>query len=741
MIESTVSHYKILEKLGGGGMGVVFKAEDTKLKRTVALKFLPPVFSFDQEAKKRFINEAQTASSLQHNNICNIHDIDETKDGQIFICMDCYEGETLKKKIERGQIKADEAVDIIVQVATGLQKAHEKGIIHRDIKPANIFITNDGVVKILDFGLAKLSGQTMMTKMGETVGTIAYMSPEQTRGELVDNRTDIWSLGVVLYEMITRNLPFNGDYDSAMIYSILNEELQQLSVFKTDIPERLAYVIHKALQKDRAHRYQAVGELIHDLKNIESCTLERGLHSTKKQPSIAVLPFRNLSTDAEQEYFCDGLAEEIINTLTQIENLHVVARTSAFTFKGKQEDIREIGRKLNVESVLEGSVRKSGNRLRITAQLINIADGYHLWSEKYDRVLEDIFAIQDEISLAIVEKLKGKLLREDKSRLERRFTDNEEAYHLYLKGRFHWNKRMVDDIKKAVNYFNQAIEKDSSYALAYVGLAQTYVLFPQFFGSPGKEYYPRAEVAARRALELDENLAEAYSALGLINYVYAWDWLGAEREFKKAIELNPNYPTTYHWYSLMLNSEGRLDEAMNEIKRAQQLDPLSLIIIVNVGWVLYFMRQYDKAIDQYKKALELDQNFMLAHFGLGNAYCQKGIFADAIAEYQKVRLLVGSSPFGLGWLGYTYARSGKKSEARKVLDELLAFIKQDHVVSYEIGLVYNGLAENNRAIEWIEKAFEERDRFVVDVNVEPALNNLNSEPRFKALLHEMRLEK
>jgi TolB-like protein/Tfp pilus assembly protein PilF len=526
-----------------------------------------------------------------------------------------------------------------------------------------------------------------------------------------------------------------------MIYSILNEELQQLSVFKTDIPERLAYVIHKALQKDRAHRYQAVGELIHDLKNIESGTLERGLRSTKKQPSIAVLPFRNLSTDAEQEYFCDGLAEEIINTLTQIENLHVVARTSAFTFKGKQEDIREIGRKLNVESVLEGSVRKSGNRLRITAQLINIADGYHLWSEKYDRVLEDIFAIQDEISLAIVEKLKGKLLREDKSRLERRFTDNEEAYQLYLKGRFHWNKRMVDDIKKAVNYFNQAIEKDSSYALAYVGLAQTYVLFPWFFGSPGKEYYPRAEVAARRALELDENLAEAYSALGLINYNYAWDWLSAEREFKKAIELNPNYPTTYHWYSLMLNSEGRLDEAMNEIKRAQELDPLSLIINVNVGEVLYYMRQYDEAIEQYKKALELDQNFMLAHFGLGNVYCQKGMFADAIAEYQKVRLLVGSSPFGLGWLGYTYARSGKKSDALKVLDELLAFIKQDHVVSYEIGLVYNGLAENNRAIEWIEKAFEERDRFVVDVNVEPALNNLNSEPRFKALLHQMRLEK
>jgi TolB-like protein/Flp pilus assembly protein TadD len=541
----------------------------------------------------------------------------------------------------------------------------------------------------------------------------------------------------------------------------------------------LERIVAKCLQKNPEERYQTAADLIADLKHLRRTGGELVLPSSEKRAgsnlnkmrwvvialfiavivalvlifkpfssmpeqnkkSIAVLPFKNLSDSREDEYFSDGITEDIIAQLSKVSDLKVISRTSIMQYKGVSKNVRDIGRELDVATVLEGSVRRAGNQIRIVAQLIDATNEGHLWADTYDKEITQVFSIQGDVAQRIVAALRARLSPSEKGRIEKNQTESTEAYELYLKGRFHWNKRMGDDLRMAVSYFTQAIGKDSSYALAYAGLAQTYVLFPQFFGLPTKDYYPRAESAARKALEYDVNLAEAYSALGIIAYLYTWDWSSAEREFRKAITLNPNYPTTHHWYCLMLNSMGRLGEAMNEIKRAQELDPLSPIITTNVGWVLFFMGRYDEAIGECEKALALDRNFVLAHWGLGNIYCQKGMYATAIAEYQRVRMLVGHSPLGLGGLGYTYARSDSIQEARKILGELLAYKEQNYLVSYEIALVYNGLMERDAALAWLERAFEERNRFVVDVNVDPALRNLHSAPRFKSLLQKMRLEK
>jgi serine/threonine-protein kinase len=742
VIGRTISHYKILEKLGEGGMGIVYKAQDIKLDRIVALKFLPKQFLCDNEAKIRFEHEAKAASSLNHPNITTIHEIDEFE-GECFIAMEYVEGNSLKELIKEETFIIEEVLSTAIQVAEGLNAAHKKGIVHRDIKSDNIMLTAEGLVKIMDFGLAKLRGVSKLTKTGSTVGTLAYMSPEQVQGIEVDQRSDIFSFGVVLYEMITGLLPFKGEHEAAIMYSILNETPEPLARYKADVPEELQRSVGKALEKNREIRYQNVDELRTDLtrirKGLESSSV---IPSSKKpQPSIAVLPFTNLSADKEQEYFCDGMAEEIINALTQVEGLRVVARTSAFFFKGKDIDIREIGRKLSVVTLLEGSVRKAGNRLRITAQLLNVADGYHLWSDRYDRDMEDIFAIQDEISRAIVEKLKFKLLGEERVALVKRYTDNFEAYNLYLKGRHFWNKRTEMDLKKAIEYFEQAIEKDPNYALAYAGLASTYVTLPEYSGLPPKEIMPKAEAAAKKALELDATVAEAHAVLGSIKTYYDWDWAGAESEFKRAIELDPSYPTAHHWYNTYLRCLGRFDEALAEIKRAQELDPLSLIINVNIGFILYLMRQYDKATDQYKKTLELDPNFSAAHGMLGWLYGVRGKFNEAIAELQKVRTLAGSGPFVLGHLGYCYGRAEKRNDAINILNELFEFSKQGYSVSFDIGFVYYGLGDKEKTFEWLEKAYQERSSWLLYLNADPMWDSLRSDLQFIALMRKIGLEK
>jgi len=454
------------------------------------------------------------------------------------------------------------------------------------------------------------------------------------------------------------------------------------------------------------------------------------------------LPFTNLSADKEQEYFCDGMAEEIINALTHVEGLRVVARTSAFSFRGKEIDIREIGRKLNVETLLEGSVRKAGNRLRISAQLINVADGYHLWSEKYDRDMEDIFAIQDEISLAIVDKLKVKLLGQEKARLRKRYTDNIEAYNLYLQGRYFWSKRTEEDIKRAIQYFKQVIEKDPDYALAYAGMADSYNDLPTYSSFPPAETYPKAKEAAIKALEIDDTLAEAHSSLGVIRTESEWDWDGAEREFARALELNPASATAHHGYAYLLMLVGRFDEAIKEIKQAKELDPLSLAINRELGQIFLFARQYDQATEQSHKTIKMDPNFTYAHLLLGLAYGQKSMYEEALAELHKERDILGRwDAFVEAYIGVTYALMGKKGEAQQVLDDLMERSKQEYVPSYALALLYFALEKNDQGFLWLDKAYVERDVWLRYLKIDPDFDSVRSDPRFTALLKKMGLEK
>ncbi len=512
MSNKTISHYKILEKIGEGGMGVVYEAEDTKLRRTVALKFLPKELTTDPEARERFIQEAQAAGALDHSNICTVYEIDEV-DGQTFIVMAYIEGQNLKDRLKSGFLEIEDALEIVIQVADGLREAHEKGIIHRDIKPANIMLTAKGQAKIMDFGLAKLAWGVDLTKTATIMGTVAYMSPEQAKGEKVDHRTDIWSLGAMLYEMLSGERPFKVTHDQAVLYAILNGNPIPITTIRKEIPQELEKIIKKSLEKDPKNRYGDISDMLADLKSVSRISLS----TMSDIPSIAVLPFVNMSADPENEYFSDGLAEDLINALTKITDLHVVARTSSFAFKGEKVDIREIGQKLNVDHLLEGSVRKVGNRARITAQLIKVKDGYHLWSDRYDRDMEDVFAIQDEITGKIMHKLSVALDVREKRPEEQRPV-NFEAYDLYLKGRYCLNKFEMD---KALTYYQQAIEKDPDYALAYAGIAEVYTILSTGFDIlPAKDAMPKAREAAEKALKLDPNLAEAYVSLGLVALSY-----------------------------------------------------------------------------------------------------------------------------------------------------------------------------------------------------------------------------
>jgi len=632
---------------------------------------------------------------------------------------------------------------IAIQIAEGLSKAHQKGIVHRDIKSDNIMSTEEGLVKIMDFGLAKLKGVSRVTKAGTTLGTVSYMSPEQTRGEEVDHRTDIWSLGVILYEMVTGQLPFKGDYEQAVVYSILNEESEPITDFRADLPEQLELIVNTALSKSPDSRYQKAEDIVIDLKELRNKLQSvKEQESTKKiQPSIAVLPFVDMSPEKDQEYFCDGMAEELINALTKIDKLQVASRTSAFQFKGKAHDIHEIGKKLKVQTVLEGSVRKARNRLRITAQLVNVAEGYHLWSEKYDRDMEDIFAIQDEISLAIIDKLKLKLLKGEKAKLIKRYTDDLGAYDLYLKGRYFWNRRYEGGLQRGLEYFNQTIEKGPSYAPAYAGVADSLSILGFFGWLPPKEAFPKAKAAALRAIEIDDMLAEAYTSLGWINYLYDWDWTVAEKAFKRALEIDPDYAIGHWWYALYLTWMSRFEEASAAIMKALELEPLSLVINGTLGLILYFKRQYDEAIERCLKTLEMDPYYLLSHLYLGAGYMGKGMWKEAISAFKKTVALSEESPYFVGHLGSVYAMSGQRVKARKTLERLSELSKKRYVSFYYKALIYLGLGERDQLFECLERAYEDREPLLVFVKSVPYFDSVRSDPRFKALLKKMGLEK
>jgi serine/threonine protein kinase/Flp pilus assembly protein TadD len=739
MIGQTISHYKILEKLGEGGMGVVYKAQDTKLGRPVALKFFPPDLCSDRQRKDRFIQEARIASSIDHPNVVAIYEIDEVENDNLFIAMAYYRGDTLDRRIKKGPLKLEEAIEIAIQVAQGLSKSHGLGIVHRDIKPSNILITEDGTAKILDFGVATLNASDVEYRSELSVaGTLPYMSPEQIRGESTDFRTDVWSLAVVLYEMVTAQTPFTQEYEHAIRYSIENEKQPHVGDLAKNISSELDSILAKALEKDRENRFQRLEEMIDRLD-----LLRNHLRTTigDQKPTIAVMPFADLSPQHDQEYFCDGLTEELINALARISELRVSSRISSFQFKGKAVDIRLIGERLNVKTVVEGSVRKSGDNLRITAQLVDVSNGYQLWSERFDRKFLDIFAIQEEIAQKIVQTLKIKLLPGLGGRLVKRSTDNLAAYNLYLEGRYYWNKRTAEGLRKSIELFQQAVEKDPQYALAYTGIADAYSLMDQYGTLPLRESVQRAEAAAKRALELDDQLAEAHASAAQVEVSYNWNYVEAEKQLRKAILLNPNYATAHHWLAFCLTPVGAHDEALREIIKALELDPLSLILNRDKGIVLYYARQYDQAIAQANKVLEMDPHFALAHRLLAIAYERKGMYAESLKENRIWGDLTKDDLRTQAALGHVYAVSGQKNEALKIVQRLEQEIPSRKDLTSTVGLIYTGLGEIDRAFEWLDKAFENRSGPLGMIKVDPKLDTLRSDQRFAALLKKMGLER
>jgi non-specific serine/threonine protein kinase len=568
MIGRTISHYRTLEKIGEGGMGLVYKAKDNRLERDVAIKFLPRYISTNTEERERFKIEAKAAAALNHPNIAHIYAIEETED-EMFIVMEYIDGIELKDKIKSRPIQINEIINIAIQISEGLETAHKKGIVHRDIKSSNIMIGGNGKVKIMDFGLAKIKGGTELTKTGSTVGTTAYMSPEQTKGEEVDHRTDIWSFGVVTYELITGELPFKGDYEQAVIYSILNEEPKSITDLREDIPSQLTQIVEKTLQKNPVNRYQTTKDLIEELNAVDKSG--SSIQEKKIAHTVAVLPFTNMSNDKEQEYFCDGMAEDIINDLAHLEGLQVIARTSSFALKNKKLDIREIGMKLGAHSIVEGSVRKAGNRLRITALLINVADGFHLWSERYDRELEDVFAIQDEIAKNIVQALEIKLSKREKGVLGKVKTQDVQAYDFYIRGRAYFHQAHQDKVRLAIQMFKKAIQKDKNYAFAYAGLADGYSQLYMFFDR-NTENLEQALVASQKALELDPELAEAHSSRGLA-LAQNNQFEEAVKQFETAIQLNPKFYDAYYEYGRACRVQGKLDKAAILFEKASKVEP------------------------------------------------------------------------------------------------------------------------------------------------------------------------
>jgi serine/threonine-protein kinase len=768
----TLSHYRIISRLGSGGMGEVYLAHDTVLDRRVALKLLPEYFTRDRDRLRRFQQEARAASALNHPNIITIYEIGQV-DGRHFIATEFVDGATLRQNFfgdERHtsgkQLRLSEVLDIVIQSADALAAAHETGIVHRDIKPENLMMRRrDRYIKVLDFGLAKLTegpvdteGSTrahVKTSEGVVMGTVSYMSPEQARGEKVDARTDIWSLGVVLYELVAGCVPFERSTLSEVIALILEREPPPLARYAREVPAEMERIVSKALTKDRETRYQTAKDLLIDLrrlrrrleveaeiertsqpreKNSEEQAAEPGKHRGRKAiDSIAVLPLINESVDPDTEYLADGITESIINSLSQLPKLRVMARGTVFRYKGQEVDPREVGTALSVRVVLAGRVLQVGDGVVIRTELVDTADGSQLWGEQYNRKLSDILALQGEIALEVAEKLRLKLSRGEGKRVAKRYTENTEAYQLYLKGRYFWNKATTEGIQRGIEYFQQAIEIDPSYALAYGGLADCYALLSNFGAFPPKDQLPKALAAAEKALMIDEKLAEAHTALAYAKTIYDWDWESAEREFKLAIKLKSNDEWSHEAYGWYLAAMGRFDESIAEMKRAQEIDPLSVSAITHIGIPFYYARQYDRAIEQFRKGLDMEPDFANARYRLGLAYVQKEMYEEAIVEFQRV-LSASSDRDAVAALGHVHAMSNQRDKAEGTLAELKERAKQEYVPSYDMAIIHVGLSETAQAFDWLEKAYEERSYWLTFLQVDPILDSLRSDSRYTDLL-------
>jgi serine/threonine protein kinase len=744
--------YEIIEELGKGGMGRVYRVEDKKLEQEVALKLIKPEIAKDKKTIERFRNELKLARNIRHKNVCGMFDLGEER-GAHFITMEYVRGEDLRSLIRRiGQLPVGKSLSAAKQICEGLSEAHRLGVVHRDLKSNNIMIDKEGNVRIMDFGIARSLEAKGITGAGVMIGTPEYMSPEQVEGKEVDQRSDIYSLGIILYEMVTGRVPFEGETPFIIGVKHKSETPKDPKKINSQLPDDLTQLILKCMEKDKEQRYHDVGQVLKEIKAIEEdlatteIEKEKPKHETEKtvltkwKNSIAVLPFADLSPQKDQEYFCEGIAEEIINSLTKLKELRVVARTSAFSFKRRDVDVREIGKKLNVESILEGSVRKAGNRLRINAQLIHVEHDYHIWSERYDRELDDVFAIQDEITHAIVKKLKVKLFGEEKEALVKRHTDNPDAHSLYLKGRYFWNKRTEIFLKKAIEHFEKAIESDPNYGMAYAGLSDCYNLLPWYSMVPPADAHPKAKKAALKALELDNNLSEAHTSLAFAIMQYDWDWETADKEFKLALKLNSGYAAAHHWYFEFLAAMCRLDESMSEIKQAQKLDPLSLIINSALGWQFYFARYYDEAIEQCKKTLEMAPDFIWARYILAISYLKKLGPNKVIEELQKSVSRSKYHPLIVAVLGASYGMIGKKEKANELLELLEEDAKHSYVLPFYKAIVFLGLGKVDEVFEYLKKSYEGKNFWLIFLKVDPIFDSIRTDPRFKELLKKMKLD-
>ena len=823
-IGAQLGHYRIVSLLGAGGMGEVYLAEDPRLGRKVALKLLPKHFTGDADRVRRFQREARAASALNHPNIVTIFDIGQVESTH-FLATEYIEGETLRERLSRSMLSTAEAVDLAIQTGSALSAAHDAGIVHRDLKPENIMVRRDGYVKVLDFGLAKLTEKPQDpttsdaptrvnsdTNPGVVLGTVAYMSPEQARGLALDSRSDIFSLGVVLYELIAGSLPFSGATSSDVISSIIGKDPPPLARYSPDLPPELQWIVSKALRKQCDDRYQTIKEMLSDLRELQEqiqlkSRMERSLspesagqiittgsqetvatsqvslrNSNEAQirttssaeylitgvkqhklsaiialvliiaaaigivlflrptnteaavDSIAVLPFENNSNDTEAEYISDGIAESIINSLTRLPNIKVIPRSIAFRYRDRAADPQKVGEELRVSAVLTGRIVRRGDNLNVSVELDDVRHGKQLWGEQYSRKLADLLAVQSEISNEISQRLRSHLSGEDRKQLTKASTKNPEAYQLYLKGNYYTSKYTIEGFRKGVDYYKQAIALDPNYALAYDGLAYNYSNAIDWAMVPS-DAGPKTKEAARKALEIDETLSNAHVSLALVAGWYDWDPATAEKEFKRAIELNPKEARAHGFYSWQLAVMGRVDQAIEEADRAVQLDPSSPENYAFRGFVFLYAHRYEQAIEQLRKGVEMDADFWMNFEYLGRSYEAAGRLAEAIETYQRALQLENGNGENWANLGHAYAVTGRKAEAQKIIDHLKDPTALSYVSHYNLAVIYAGLRDKEQALVWLERSYANRScLLVLYIGSDPRLDSLRSDPRFQSLL-------